>query len=286
MGHPEVQPPHSLPHSTITAPDIVDLTAIAHKLTGITLSDRPSEFLTARLGRRLSAHGLSDYASYRQLLLRDQTERLEFAEALTTHTTSFFRERAQFDWLVSEGYAQIASVNPGREITVWSAACSTGQEGYTAMMVAQQARDMGLWDLNARLIGTDISRPVLRTAARAIYAKADIETIPIEMRRRFVLSSRLGDGRYRIAPELRSKTTWRAGNLVTGEGLDGLVADIIFLRNILIYFDDDVRRKVIDTVYRRLRPGGFLLTGHTEVANARREGLVPVRPAIFRKVTP
>ena len=279
-------PPTLPPPVAIPAPeDVRDLARQAHRLTGINLGERKGEFLAARLGRRLTAHGLSDWASYRALLAEDTVEQTAFAEALTTHTTSFFRERAQYDWLLNEGLADLYPQprGPGRELVFWSAACSTGQEGYTALMVADQARHQGLWELRTTLIGTDISRPVLRVAAQAVYPASQIESVPPKLRPQVLLSSRSGDGRYRIVPELRRRSTWRQANLVTGAGLDGIAADVVFLRNVLIYFDAETRGKVVENVFARLRKGGVLLLGHTEAVHARRAGLELIRPSIYRK---
>ena len=282
MFHQQIQ----APHIPLRPADIKQLVALARRVVGITVSDRKTDFLTGRLGRRLVANGLTNYAEYCQLLQTDAAERVAFGEALTTHTTSFFREKAQYDWLLSEGLPELdaSGLLKQRELVIWSAACSTGQEGYTALMVVHQARDRGLWNLTPRLIGTDVSRPVVRQAAQAVYSLQETEGIPIDLRRRFLLSSKSAAGVYRIVPELRSQSTWRQANLASGEGLDGISADVVFLRNVLIYFDEEVRARVIDNVYRRLRPGGFLMTGHTEASHARREGLELVRPSIFRKV--
>lgn len=278
--------PIQTPQIQLRPNEIKELVALARTVLGITVSDRKTEFLTGRLGRRLVANGLTSYADYCRLLKSSATERVAFGEALTTHTTSFFREKVQYDWLLSEGLPELDQSGrlKQRELVIWSAACSTGQEGYTALMVVHQARDRGLWGLNPRLIGTDISGPVVRQATTAVYSKGDVEGIPIDLRRRFLLSSKTNAGIHRIVPELRAQSAWRQANLASGEGLDGISADVVFLRNVLIYFDEEIRTRVIDNVYRRLRPGGFLMTGHTEASHARREGLELVRPSIFRKV--
>ncbi len=284
MSHSALAPTPQNASPVITPADVADLAALARDLVGITLTDRKAEFLMARLARRLAATGMQDYPSYRRLVRESRVEQTAFAEALTTHTTSFFRERAQYDWLLKTGFAELHAAEPRRDLVVWSAACSTGQEGYTALMVAQQARDAGLWNLGVRLIGSDISRPVVRIAAQGVYPNDQIASIPDDLRRRFLLSSRNRDGRCRIVPELRQRASWRIGNLVTGDGLDGISADVVFLRNVLIYFDDEVRARVLDNIFRRLRPGGYLLTGHTESGHAKRDGLQTIRPSILRKV--
>jgi chemotaxis protein methyltransferase CheR len=278
--------PIQVPQIPLLPEDIRQLVAFARSAVGITVSDRKTEFLAGRLGRRLAARGLTSYADYCRLLETDPAERLAFGEALTTHTTSFFREKAQYDWLLSEGLPELDAGGrlKQRELVIWSAACSTGQEGYTALMVAHQARDRGLWSLNPRLIGTDVSRPVIRQAAQAVYSRQETEGIPLDLRRRFLLSSKKMEGVCRIVPELRSQSAWKQANLASGDGLDGIAADVVFLRNVLIYFDEEIRTRVLDNVCRRLRPGGLLMTGHTEASHARRDGLELVRPSIFRKV--
>lgn len=296
-GHFVTRPPFAAPGKepdmppTATPPalrpnEIRQLAALARSVTGITLNETRTDFISGRLARRLAARGIADYAAYCRLLSTDADERAAFGEALTTHTTSFFRERAQYDWLLAEGFAELHEGGrmKGRDLVIWSAACSTGQEGYSALMAALVARDRDLPTLSPGLIGTDISRPVLRRAAQAVYSRDETDGIPPELRPRFLLSSRKTDGVYRIVPDLRERSSWRRANLPTGRGLDGIAADIVFLRNVLIYFDAEIRGRVIEAVYRRLRIGGFLITGHTEASHARRDGLQVVRPSIYRKV--
>ncbi|SDY79204.1 CheR family methyltransferase [Citreimonas salinaria] len=266
--------------------DIEDLAAWALRLTGITLTERKQEFLASRLGRRLAATGSADYAAYLRRLKTDPDEHARFAEALTTHTTSFFREAPQFEWLRSEGLkALTGSRGTTLELLFWSAACSSGQEGYSALMVAEQARLHDNLPARARLLGTDISSQVLRIAAQAVYDRTQIRDIPKDMRPRFLLSSRKDDGRYRIVPDLRNLASWSQANLVSGDGLGRFSADLVFLRNVLIYFDNEMREAAIENVVSRLRPGGFLLLGHTEGSHIRhRTDLRTVRPSIFQKV--
>lgn len=281
FGHASPPPPPQP-----TREDVADLVALARTYAGLTLSESKIEFVAGRLGRRLAAHGLPDYAAYRRLLRSDPAERATFTEALTTHTTSFFRERAQYDWLLEDGLPELhaSGALSGRELVVWSAACSSGQEGYTALMVAALAREKGLWDLAARLVGTDISRAVLRLAAQAVYSTQEVEGIPRDVRPKFLLSSRSGDGRHRIVPDLRRRASWRQANLAEAQGLHGIAADVVFLRNVLIYFDEEMREAVMANVVERLRPGGFLLIGHTEAQQGRRDGLEMIRPSIYRRV--
>jgi len=259
---------------------------MARDLVGISLDERKTDFLLGRLNRRLAFNGLNSYSEYIELVKKDAAEKLAFAEALTTHTTSFFREKLQYDWLMNEGLPELCrGTKKSDDLTVWSAACSTGQEGYSALFVLHQFFDNTPHCSNFRVIGTDISRPVIRRAATAVYSGREVADIPTELRRKFLMESVKSPDVFRIVPELRKQTKWKKANLATTEGLDGISADIVFLRNVLIYFDPGTRETIIDNIYRRLRPGGFFFTGHTEASQVRREGLEVIRPSIFRKVS-
>jgi chemotaxis protein methyltransferase CheR len=267
-------------------PDHVETFArIAEQRAGIHIKGHKSEFLRSRLSKRLARRGVADFDAYCRLLQADEREQILFVEALTTHTTSFCREPLQYEWLREVGLPALYETGVGRlrPLTFWSAACSTGAEGYTALFVAEDLRQTKLFSLAHRLIGTDISRRVLHRAEVGVYPEDEVRGLPLEMRRRYVLRAKKGDGRCRIAPEIRRLATWRLANLTDAATLETIQADVVFLRNVLIYFDPQMQQRVIENVLRRLAPGGYLLTGHTETATTRRKGLTVLRPSIYRK---
>lgn len=261
---------------------------IAEERAGIHIKGRKGEFLLARLGKRMAHHGFRDFDRYCHLLRTDEAERVHFVEALTTHTTSFMREPQQYEWLRETGLPELYERGVGRlrPLTFWSAACSTGAEGYTALMVAEMLRRTRLFGMAHRLIGTDISRRIIRQAELGVYVETEALAVPVDMRRQFVLRSKRGDGLCRIVPDLRRLATWKVANLTDPRTLHEISADVIFLRNVLIYFDPEMQQRVIANVLQRLTPGGFLLTGHTETATTRRAGLTVLRPSIYRKDAP
>ncbi len=273
----------------ISSYDLARLSVVADREAGIQLGPTKAEFVTSRLSRRLISLGFTDYRQYCDLLDSPQCgdEIRVFLEAIATHTTSFFRESGQFDWLLENGFAEMFETGAGkaRDLVIWSAACSTGQELYTAMIVADQASRTTAPGLRFSGIGTDLSREVVETAKRAVYARAEVMGVPKEMRPDCLLSSISDDGRYRIVPALRRRTQWRLANLTKPETLSRINADIAFLRNVLIYFDDDTQLQVVKNVVSRLRPGGILMTGHSETAQVRNLSLTPIRPTIYRKET-
>lgn len=283
----------ALPHSKScnqinppTAQEISRLAAIADREAGIELGADKGEFLASRLGKLMASESISSFSALCDALERGASGDFvrRFVEAITTHTTSFFRERGHFDWLWAEGFADLweRGVGKSRDLVIWSAASSSGQELYSAMICAQRgARDFA--GMRYRGIGTDISSKVVAQARQGIYTKPDIVGIPQELRSQCLLSSRADDGLYRIVPDLRRRTEFRVASLTKAGTLTNIDADIAFLRNVLIYFDEDTQIAVTRNVLSRLRPGGLLLTGHSETAHARALNLTVIKPTIYRK---
>ncbi|WP_050930088.1 CheR family methyltransferase [Aestuariivita boseongensis] len=256
------------------------LARYALDFTGIRLTDRNEGFFKRRLPTLLARSGYSSLGLYIAALGTEESLRRDFVEALTVHTTSFFRDKRQYDWLQAEGLPRLTRERS--TITFWSAAASSGQEGWTALMVADQVRRNINTPFRAKLIATDLSRKVVDLAKRAIYDADEVNGIPQDTVRRYFMHSKSGDGRLRIVPELRAAAEWRPGNLVTGDGLTGIQADVAFLRNVLIYFPDDVKTQVINRVVGRIKPGGYLLTGHSETGFSHRD-LKVIEPSIYIK---
>ena len=266
--------------------EIARIARVAERESGIVVDPSRPDFLVSRLGARLHALNFKGFQEYCDLLEAPSSEELRpFVEALTTHTTSFFRESPQYKWLSDIGLASLICSGAGiqRDLVVWSAACSTGQELFTAMMVLDDYRLSTEKALRFRGVGTDLSARIVRQAERAVYSAEDIDTIPLELRRRYLLSSRSNETVVRIVPELRRRCAWRTANLLRSHSFNQIDADIVFIRNVLIYFDRETQAEVLSNVLARLRPGGVLLTGHAETSEARRLGLETLRPSIYRK---
>ncbi|MDR7126082.1 CheR family methyltransferase [Pseudotabrizicola sp. 4114] len=264
------------------------LVEAVHRLSGISIAPTKTDFLEHRINRLLQASGVANVVEYVNHLRLNPTgpAALRLVEALATHTTSFFRERAHYDWLLAVGLPAVVAEGAGldRPLVIWSAACSTGAELWSAGMVVDGfARNRTLrWDL----VGTDVSQKILVKAAQAIFQEEDILPIPEDMRKRYLLRSRSPSGakpRYRIAPELRSRARLGWANLLDLPSAMALTADITFLRNVLIYFDAEDQLRAAANVARRIRPGGYLLTGHSEGLASPPPGMTPVAPSIYRK---
>jgi chemotaxis protein methyltransferase CheR len=261
---------------------------LAQSAGGLFISDQKSDFLVARLGAQLIRLGLPDFAAYASYLETRATEadRTQFIEALTTHTTSFFRENLQYDWLRETGFPDLLTTGAGfrRDLVIWSAASSSGQELYSALMTACSLREAQDTDLRCRGFGTDLSKAILRRAESGVYARDEIGGISDGMRRRFLLSSVDDTNRFRIAADLRQRVRWQQTNLTDAASLPRITADVAMLRNVLIYFDAATRDMVLQNVIRRIARGGYLLTGHSETLTPQAYGLRSIRPSIYQKV--
>jgi chemotaxis protein methyltransferase CheR len=261
-------------------------------VAGIRVDPKNQQFLTFRLDRRLQALGLDSYEAYLEVLESPsgEAETARLVESLVTHTTSFFREPAHFDWMEKTGLPTLNEAGAGRlhPLTVWSAACSTGPELWSAGMVLDRFSQTITGGLRWGMVGSDISAGVLRRAAGAIFTATELAGVNEERKRQYFLRSRPGvaiaNGQrlYRVAPELRNRASFAQGNLLQ-ELPDIPLADIIFLRNVLIYFAPDDRQACLNNVTARLRQGGYLILGHSDSHHGLPPGMTACGPSIFRK---
>lgn len=257
--------------------------------SGIRMPPNKMTLVEGRLRRRVRALGLPNIASYCRHLF-DQgglhDEAVHLIDAITTNKTDFFREPEHFRVLAATTLPRLlAERRAGTAATVkfWSAAASTGAEAYTlAMVFAEFAQQRA--GLSAAILGTDISTEVLQVAARAIYPEAAMGPVPMELRRRYLLRSRdPSRGLVRIVPALRRWTQFARLNLMQSDYPVDTDYDVIFCRNILIYFEPPVQHAVLLRLCRHLRPGGFLFLGHTESLAGFRLPLQTVASTVFRR---
>jgi chemotaxis protein methyltransferase CheR len=262
---------------------------LAFRLAGLHINATKRDHLAQRLTKRLNACGVNGFKAYLTLLdsPQGQKERVAFVEALTTHTTAFFREAPHYRWLETSGWAEMAENGAGREwpLRIWSAAASTGAELYSTLMSFAEFNAKGRASLRVEGFGTDVSGAILEKARRAIYSGAEVEGIDAGRRKAFLLRAKDRSDRFRIAPEIRKLASWQVANL-TKLGKDGPAqADIVFLRNVLIYFDKTTQDRVVSDLCARLRPGGFLLTGHSEALQTLPEQMRARGASIYQRST-
>lgn len=246
---------------------------------GLHLPLSKKALLHSRLNHRLHELGLRGLAQYHRLISSaDGAEECQHAiDLITTNETYFFREQSHFDFLAQE---LLPLWRDHKSLRVWSAASATGEEAYSLAMVLDHHRPAGSWSVFA----SDISKRVLRFARRALYPMARGQNIPRPYLRRYCL---LGTGEYEghflVQADLRAKVEFAQRNLTAlHEHEDGLY-DLIFLRNVIIYFDCDTKLQVLKDVIARLRPGGYLVVGHSESLHGMALDLLMHSPSIYRR---
>ncbi len=233
--------------------------------SGFVLRDDLKFVAERRLATRLELLGLRDFLSYHRYLRFDArgNDELETAiDLLIPHETYFFREPAQLECFVKE-VIPLLEVSNGRNrsLRLWSAGCASGEEPYTLAMLTLDAPGLEGWEVD--ILGTDLSRKALATARHAEYGPAGLRTTTPSQRARFFAPS--DQGRLKVLPRYRSPVRFGQLNLLDRAGAAMLPqVDVIFCRNVLIYFDAETRRRVVDIFFERLRPGGMLLLGHSE----------------------
>ncbi|MCC6207493.1 MAG: protein-glutamate O-methyltransferase CheR [Gammaproteobacteria bacterium] len=251
--------------------------------TGIVLSDQKRELVYGRLAKRLRALGLHTFADYCGHLERSPDELHELVNAITTNLTSFFREPYHFDYLRDTVLPELLRSNAqSRRIRIWSAGCSTGEEPYSIAMVLRDALPSGEgWD--ARILATDIDSNVLAKAQEGIYQEERATGVPERYLRRGFRKGQ-GDhaGMLRVGDEVRSLITFRQLNLMKDWPMHGPF-DVIFCRNVVIYFDKPTQRRLFDRYADILVDGGHLFIGHSETLFKVSERFTLIGRTIYRK---
>jgi chemotaxis protein methyltransferase CheR len=249
-----------------------------YKRAGIVLNDSKQALVSGRLDKRLRYYGLSSYSDYFGRLDKPgfEQETLMAIDLLTTNETYFFREPKHFDFLKSHFFL---AHPPGRPMRIWSAASSSGEEAYTLAMLAAEFSKNSQWEI----IGTDISTRVLEKARQGLYPIIALEKIPVSLLKKYCLKgSEEYEGFFLIDSSLRNRVKFIYANLI--ETLPDLGQfDVIFLRNVMIYFDMPTKQRLIQRIQFYLRPGGYFIISHSESLNGIKSDLKMISPSIYRK---
>ena len=241
------------------------IAAMLYKEAGITLGPTKRDLVQGRLARRLRALGCADFAAYIALVQGSDgfAERRQMINALTTNLTGFFREQHHFDFLGDEILPQLSRLREGakRRLRIWSAGCSSGEEPYSiAMTVHSRLTDIDRWD--AKILATDIDTDMVASGQAGSYDASRAEPVSKEMRLRYMKPAR-GTETLSMSDQLRSIISFRYLNLLEPWPMSGPF-DIIFCRNVVIYFDKPTQRRLFDRFADLLIPGGWLFIGHSE----------------------
>jgi len=253
---------------------------------GIKLPAAKRLMLEGRLHKRVRALNYSGLNEYVETLFEAgqlDSELTHLIDVVTTNKTDFFREPSHFDFVREVAVPGLVKPHGRSDLKIWSAASSAGMEAYTAAMVLDDMVRTGM-RFQFRILGTDISTAMLRMAKAAIYTRDVLAPVPPEFIKRYFLRSRnRGSNEVRVVPELRRLTNFIRMNLMEMPYPVDRDVDIIFCRNVLIYFEKETQRKVVEQLCSHLRPGGYLMVGHSEsMVHSVVPGLKQVQPTVFR----
>ena len=259
--------------------------SLVYERSRINLGPDKRELVSARLGKRLRATNAPDLGAYCRLLQAPGAEEElgNLIDVISTNHTFFFRENAHFDFLrekaVPEMAARARTENWAR-LNIWSAACSSGEEPYSIAMTLAGCAGNWPWQIEA----TDISHRILAKAEAGIYKEETVSRLPPDLvRTHFQRGFGPQDGNHRIKAPLRERVTFRQLNLLEGEPPFREPFQVIFCRNVMIYFDRPTQEQLVERLARRLVPGGYLFVGHSESLTHITHRLRMLRPAIYQK---
>lgn len=276
----------------LTSVDYDRIASIISSQIGIRLPPAKQSMVEGRLRKRVRALSLKSVRTYGDYLFRQgglDKELPYLIDAVTTNKTDFFRESDHFELMRTRMVPQLLKARLGEAsplLKVWSAASSTGAEAYTTAMVLAEMQAQSK-DFRYAILATDVSRSVLKIGQMAIYPEEQIAPVPKALQSRYLMFSRRNGIRndVRIVPELRQRVRFNYLNLMeTSYPVDRDV-DIIFLRNVLIYFEKNDQQAVIERLMSHLRPGGYLVLGHSESMIGTSAGFHQIAPAVFQKTT-
>ena len=262
----------------MTDQDFQTICALIHRHAGIALAPHKKEMVYSRLARRLRHYGMTQFKDYLALLQRSNSDEWEaFTNALTTNLTSFFREAQHFD--VMAEYVKTIKHAP----RIWSCAASTGEELYSIGMTLYES--LGPAAGQAKVLGTDIDTQVLTKARQRVYTLEGTRSVGEARLRRFFLRGK-GDkaGLVRVSRDLTNLVEFRRLNLLDAQWDIKGPFDIIFCRNIMIYFDHDTQTKLLDRIADLLAPGGLFFAGHSENFSAQTRKMKLIRNTVYRRM--
>ena len=250
---------------------------VFHRVSGIRLVAAKRQLVIGRLQKLATEKGLSSLDEYVDKVIKsgDESELVRVVDRLTTNETYFFREPAHFDFLTE----LLAQRRPGQEFRVWSAASSSGEEAYSiAMLLADKLGPSG-W----KIVGTDLSTAMVDAARKALYPMERARNTSAQYLKRFCLrGSGPYEGQLLVSKALRANVHFEQANLMQPLPDIGKF-DVVFLRNVLIYFDQDAKLDIVRRVSPLIKPGGYLFTGHSESLSNLPTGLSNVKPAVYAR---
>lgn len=258
------------------------LSELVYEESGIYLSNSKKSLMVSRLTKRLRQLELPTFGAYYDYVVEDQSgdEFVQLLDLISTNKTEFFRESHHFEFLKKR---VIPDLRSQKKIRIWSAACSSGEEPYTIAMTLMDSVTAPMqWDM--RILASDLSTRVLAKASSGIYSADHLTGLPPELARRFFLKERgSSSGRIKAKDQLRDLISFRRINLMDERFPIKTPLDVVFCRNVMIYFDKPTQERLVSKFHRVLKPGGYLFIGHSESLQWIEHSYRHIQPTIYQK---
>ena len=275
--------------SSLTDKEFQEISAFIYDVCGIKLPPIKKTMLSARLNKRLRQLKIGSFSAYLDYVMSPEGQTLELTrmiDVVSTNKTDFFREPKHFEILTSHilpEYAQLSrSGKLLRPLRIWSAGCSSGEEPYTIAMVMENFCSQDS-TLDYSILATDINTEVLALAEQGVYANETVAPVPVSFRQKYLMKGKGSHaGFHRVVPELRGKVTFRRLNFMDRDFGIKEEMDIIFCRNVIIYFDRKTQIELFEKFFRQFARGGYLFTGHSESLEGIIERMKRVTSAVYK----
>jgi len=271
----------------MTDRDFDQIRTLASEFTGISLSEHKKEMVYSRLARRLRALEISEFSDYISYLKSHERQELgNFVNSITTNLTSFFRENHHFDYLKSTVAAELAVQHKvDKKIRVWSAGCSTGEEPYSIAMTLAEAREFTSPSWDVKVLATDLDTSVLNHAKQGKYDLNRVEGVDAAKRNKWFHHLKADNKSvFQVSDKIKNNITFNQLNLMNNSWPMSARFDVIFCRNVVIYFDKPTQRKLFDRYAGLLNEGGYLFIGHSETLHGVTTRFKSLGRTIYRKV--
>lgn len=267
----------------ITDNEFVKLSDYIRDNFGVNLTAKKKTLVISRLNKVLDEKSFNNFTDYYNYVLKDKTGEAvtQLIDHITTNHTFFYREKQHYDYLISDVLPYlIDKKQESRDLRIWSAGCSSGEEPYTlAMVISDFLGDKGfLWD--TKILATDISTSVLSKAKNAEYSSENISNIPMLWRMNYF--NKNSNAKYSLRDSIKKEVIFRRLNLMSPFSFKKKF-DVIFCRNVMIYFDANTTQKLVNKFYEVTEPGGYLFISHSESLDRNCTGYQYIRPSIYRK---
>ena len=258
---------------------------LVYKEIGVHLPDKKKAMVNSRLSKRIRRLGLASFEEYCQYLKNNKAELKSLYNTLTTNVTRFYREDYHFDFLRNTAFPEFKRGKEKKQIRVWSAGCSTGEEPYTLALELHEFFDITKWDI--KILASDINTDVLDKARKGIYTYQQVREVPYDLLTK-CFRLRVDENRklFKVKEKLKKDVVFRRINLnPRREYPIKSELDFIFCRNVFIYFTQEMREEILTRFYKHLKPGGYLFLGHSEsIKNKNNRRWKPVEKTTYQKV--